>query len=118
MNKTRPRIGLLTCATLAGSLGMSATASALSMTDLVQGYALATQAAPKTADKAAEGKCGEGKCGAGTTTAAAGKGAEGKCGEGACGAEKGKTTPAPAPKAGDRKGAEGKCGEGKCGARH
>jgi uncharacterized low-complexity protein len=98
MNKTHTRVGLLTCAALAGSLGVSATASALTMTELVQGYALAAQAAPKAVGKAAEGKCGEGKCGA----------------------DKPKTTPKPAaaPQAGDKKGAEGKCGEGKCGARH
>lgn len=118
MNKPHTRIGLLACATLAGSLGMSATASALSMTDLVQGYALATQAAPKAGDKAAEGKCGEGKCGTDHSAAAAGKGAEGKCGEGKCGADRDKAKPTAAPKAGDRKSAEGKCGEGKCGAKH
>ena len=107
---------LLACAALAGGLGLAGTASALSMTDLAQGYALAAQAAPKADSKTAEGKCGEGKCGAdkATSHAADKKPAEGKCGEGKCGADKTKAKPAPAAK----KGAEGKCGEGKCGAGH
>ena len=107
---------LLACAALAGGLGLAGTASALSMTDLAQGYALAAQAAPKADSKSAEGQCGEGKCGAdkATSHAADKKPAEGKCGEGKCGADKTKAKPAPAAK----KGAEGKCGEGKCGAGH
>lgn len=107
---------LLACAALAGGLGLAGTASALSMTDLAQGYALAAQAAPKADSKTAEGKCGEGKCGAdkATSHAADKKPVEGKCGEGKCGADKTKAKPAPAAK----KTAEGKCGEGKCGAGH
>lgn len=92
MTLSTKHASLLACAALAGGLGLAGTASALSMTDLAQGYALAAQAAPKADAKAAEGKCGEGKCGA----------------------DKSKATPAPAAK----KTAEGKCGEGKCGAGH
>jgi uncharacterized low-complexity protein len=118
MKKFTPRTSLLTSAALAASIGLAGSASALSMTDLAQGYALAAQAAPKTGDKAAEGKCGEGKCGgdpAKTEAKAAAKApAEGKCGEGTCGAHKGKAK----DKAPAKKGAEGKCGEGKCGASH
>lgn len=116
MTLSTKHASLLACAALAGGLGLAGTASALSMTDLAQGYALAAQAAPKADAKAAEGKCGEGKCGADKAAghAADKKPAEGKCGEGKCGADK--TKPKPAPAAG--KAAEGKCGEGKCGAGH
>jgi uncharacterized low-complexity protein len=116
MTLSTKHASLLACAALAGGLGLAGTASALSMTDLAQGYALAAQAAPKADAKAAEGKCGEGKCGAdkAASHAADKKPAEGKCGEGKCGADKSKAKPAPAAK----KAAEGKCGEGKCGAGH
>jgi len=119
MNSSTKRVSLWSCAALAGGLGVAATASALSMTDLAQGYALATQATPKTDAKTAEGKCGEGKCGSTHTQPAAKQPAEGKCGEGKCGADKAKPVPKPAPKpTADKKGSEGKCGEGKCGAQH
>ncbi|WP_448142370.1 HvfA family oxazolone/thioamide-modified RiPP metallophore [Stenotrophomonas bentonitica] len=116
MTLSTKHASLLACAALAGGLGLAGTASALSMTDLAQGYALAAQAVPKADAKAAEGKCGEGKCGAdkAASHAADKKPAEGKCGEGKCGADKSKAKPAPAAK----KAAEGKCGEGKCGAGH
>ena len=116
MTVSTKRVSLLTCAALAGGLGVAGSASALSMTDLVQGYALAAQAAPKADAKAAEGKCGEGKCGSSHTKPAEKKPAEGKCGEGKCGADKDKKA-APKPAA-PKKGSEGKCGEGKCGASH
>ena len=116
MTLSTKHASLLACAALAGGLGLAGTASALSMTDLAQGYALAAQATPKADAKAAEGKCGEGKCGADKAKphTADKKTAEGQCGEGKCGADKTKAKPAPAAK----KTAEGKCGEGKCGAGH
>ncbi len=52
MTISTKRVSLLTGAALAGGLGLAGNASALSMTDLVQGYALAAQAAPKADAKA------------------------------------------------------------------
>ena len=52
-NPTRS-LSLLAATALAAGLGVTASASALSMTDLAQGYLVAGQAATK----AAEGKCG------------------------------------------------------------
>ncbi len=112
MSRSTPPLSFLGATALAAGLGLSAGASALTITDLAQGYQVA--AAPKHA----EGKCGEGKCGA------QGKHAEGKCGsagkqaEGKCGGHKGGKDQhggKAAKQAGAGKSAEGKCGEGKCG---
>ena len=82
------------------------TANPFGMSDLSQGYQVATNM----------GKCGEGKCGGSKP-----KPAEGKCGgnmdkpaEGKCGGSK--SMPAEGKCGGSKpKPAEGKCGEGKCG---
>lgn len=88
-----------------GNSAMAAQSNPFVMTELNQGYAVAT----------AEAKCGEGKCGgnkeAKSTEANGGskdesaekKSGEGKCGEGKCGGNK------------ETKPTEAKCGEGKCG---
>ncbi|KAF1016451.1 MAG: hypothetical protein GAK31_01949 [Stenotrophomonas maltophilia] len=107
MSATTKSLPLLAATALVAGLGLSAGASALSMTDLAQGYMVAGQAAAMT-DGKAPAKHAEGKCGA-----------DGKSAEGKCGADKGKAkAAAPKPMAGGKKAAEGKCGEGKCGAKH
>lgn len=117
---------------LVGGLGLSTAASALSMTELSQGYTLAAADAVKSGT---EGKCGEGKCGedkfAKTDTNHDGKvsreefiaAAPERAAEfdridanhdGGISLEEAKQyLAAKAAKAGS---AEGKCGEGKCGA--
>lgn len=98
-NSHKPQ-ALVTGAALAlsvfGGAALADQANPFALSDLPQGYNLAS---------AAEGKCGEGKCG-GDKAAAGDKAKEGKCGEGKCGGDK---------KSADDKAKEGKCGEGKCG---
>lgn len=50
---------------LLGGLGLAASSSAFSATDLSQGYTLASADQTKPIEgRCGEGKCGEGKCGA------------------------------------------------------
>ncbi|KAG0732102.1 hypothetical protein G6F23_014651 [Rhizopus arrhizus] len=87
---------------------MTASASALSMSDLAQGYLVAGQAAKASTDA----KAADTKMAADATKHAEGKcGADGKSAEGKCGADKGKAAGAAAgakTKTGDKKSAEGK----------
>ncbi len=91
MSSSNKTLSLLTATALAG-LGITANASALSMSDLAQGYLVAGQAAKASTDAkgaeaktSAEAKHAEGKCGA-----------DGKSAEGKCGADKGKAAGAAA----------------------
>ena len=116
MSSSNKTLSLLTATALAAGLGMTASASALSMSDLAQGYLVAGQAAKASTDaKAADTKMAadatkhaEGKCGADGKAAKASV-VPTRAAAGAAGAK---------AKTGDTKSAEGKCGEGKCGGKH